>query len=122
MPIPILDEEMALFTAVRDRDITAPVIDYSESYPNNAGEPLGHVTYEELRSGTIEVQGRRIRTAALSSYFKARCIAEELKEWIERGEFTLGRPVDPLPREGSRQLKRLEIRLDKNGSKPRRRQ
>jgi uncharacterized protein (DUF39 family) len=122
VPIPVLDEEMAVFTAVSDSDITAPVIDYSEDYPNNRGEPLGQVTYEELRSGTIEVKGRRIRTAGLSSYLKAKNIAGELKQWIERGEFTLGRPVDALPKEGSdRQLRGLDIRLKKSASKAKRR-
>ncbi len=97
VPIPILDEEMAVFTAVRDRDIEAPVIDYSEDYPNFKGGPLGTVTYEELRSGTIEVGGRRMRTAGLSSYVKARAIAKELKEWIAAGDFLLARPADLLP-------------------------
>jgi uncharacterized protein (DUF39 family) len=97
VPIPILDEELARCTAVRDRDILAPVIDYSEDYPGNRPAPLAHVSYAELRSGTIEVLGKRVRTAALSSYSKARAIAVELKSWIEAGEFQLGRPADPLP-------------------------
>jgi uncharacterized protein (DUF39 family) len=96
VPIPVLDEEMARFTAVRDRDIVAPVVDYSRDYFQNTGKVLGHVTYEELRSGTIMVNGRRVRSAALSSYDRAREIAETLKGWIARGEFLLTRPVAPL--------------------------
>jgi uncharacterized protein (DUF39 family) len=101
VPIPILDAEMARFTAVRDRDILAPVVDYGEAYPMNSGEPLALVSYEELRSGTITVAGVRVRTASLSSYAKARAIAEELKRWIEQGWFLLGAPVEPLPGQGA---------------------
>jgi uncharacterized protein (DUF39 family) len=97
MPIPILDEEMAAFTAVKDSDIIAPVVDYSESYPQNMGEPLGSVTYAELRSGKIQVGDKTVRTAGLSSYRKAREIAGELKKWIQAGEFLLSQPADLLP-------------------------
>jgi uncharacterized protein (DUF39 family) len=97
IPIPILDEEMARFTAVRDSDIVAPVIDYGEAYPNNTGEPIASVTYAELRSGQVELGGRKVRTAGLSSYAKARQIAQELKRWIEEGRFLLGRPTELLP-------------------------
>jgi uncharacterized protein (DUF39 family) len=123
VPIPILDEEMAVQTAVRDRDIKAPVVDYSNDYPNNQGKPLGHVSYEELRSGTIEVNGRMIRTAGLSSYNKARAIAAELKKSIETGNFLLSRPVDPLPGvDSGRTFKGLKIRpLEKESSGKRRR-
>jgi uncharacterized protein (DUF39 family) len=97
IPIPILDEDMARCTAVKDSEIFAPVVDYSEDYPQLKGKPLGHVSYAELRSGTITAGGKRIRTAALSSYPKAVEIAGMLKDWISRGEFLLGRPVDTIP-------------------------
>ena len=97
VPIPILDEEMARFTAVRDRDILAPVVDYSQSYPDNNGEVIAHVSYADLRSGSIEVGGRRVPTASLSSYRQARRIAAELKRWISAGDFLLSRPADLLP-------------------------
>jgi len=101
IPIPILDEEMAAFTAVSDSEISAPVVDYSRDYWSNSGEPLALVTYEELRSGSIEIEGKKVRTGALSSLAKARVIAEELKGWIEAGRFTLAAPVDPIPGAGS---------------------
>ncbi len=97
VPIPILDEEMARFTAVTDADIMAPVIDYGTDYPEATGHVLGHVSYAQLRSGTIELNGRRIRTAGLSSYSKAREIAGELRDWIRAGRFFLSRPVELLP-------------------------
>ena len=48
---------------VRDRDILAPVIDYSADYPNKTGRTICHVNYEQLRSGEIEIDGRKIAGA-----------------------------------------------------------
>ena len=101
IPIPILDEEMARYTAVRDEDIVAPVIDYSRNYPNCIPGNLGEVTYKELRSGRIVVQGKEVPTSSLSSLPKARQIANILKEWIRKGEFELATPVAPIPTDGS---------------------
>ncbi len=101
VPIPILDEEMAATCAVTDADIVAPVWDYSEDYPELKGEPLCHVTYAELRSGRIEVRGKKVETAPLSSLPRAREIAKVLKGWIERGEFEVARPTETLPDAGS---------------------
>jgi DNA processing protein len=61
--------------------------------------------------GAIEVGGRRIRTASLSSYAKAREIAVTLKQWILDGRFLLGQPVEPLPGPGAQASpKALELR------------
>ena len=95
--IPVLDEEMALYTAIKDEDIVAPIVDYSRNYPYNEGGPLGHVDYRQLRSGRLEVKGRQVPTGSLSSYPKAREIAEILKGWVQRGEFLLSRPAELLP-------------------------
>lgn len=97
IPIPILDEEILEYTLVTDQDIWAPIVDYSEAYPNRRPENLGHVTYAQLRTGAIEIQGKEVPTASLSSYFKAREIAHILKEWIQEGRFHLSNPVAPLP-------------------------
>jgi uncharacterized protein (DUF39 family) len=97
IPIPILDEEMARYTAVKDKDIYTQIYDYSMDYPKGLSKPLAEVSYEELRSGTIEVDGKKVITAPLSSYYKARQIANILKEWIEGGKFTLGEPQQILP-------------------------
>lgn len=75
VPIPILNEEMARYTAVRDEDIWTKIIDYSEHYPNLKPKNLGEVNYKQLKSGEIEVEGKKLRTAPLSSYPKARQIA-----------------------------------------------
>jgi len=97
IPIPILDADMARFTAVSDADIVAPIVDYSRDYPQFQGQPLGYVSYAELRSGTIELQGKKVPTASMSSYPRAREIAQILKEQIQAGEFLLSRPVELLP-------------------------
>jgi len=97
IPIPILDEEMARFTSVKDSEILAPVVDYSESYPQMQPGNLGMVSYAQLKSGRIEIQGKSVPTTPLSSYAKAREIAEMLKDWIQSGRFELTCPVHPLP-------------------------
>ncbi len=98
VPIPMLDEEMARFTAVKDDEIFAPVVDYSSDYPNARDEVIAEVSYQELKSGKINILGKEIPTAGLSSYKKAKEIAEILKEWIRKGEFELSEPVRPLRR------------------------
>jgi uncharacterized protein (DUF39 family) len=97
IPIPILDEEMALFTAVKDENIYTQVYDYSMDYPKGSPNPLAEVSYKDLRSGTITIDGKKVVTAPLSSYYKARQIAHMLKEWIEKGQFVLGEPQQNLP-------------------------
>lgn len=97
IPIPILNEEMAMFTSVSDFDIQVPVTDYGSGYPEGVGEPLGYVTYGELRTGEITVDGKKVTTAPLSSYPAALEIAETLKEWITSRRFLLGEPQETLP-------------------------
>ena len=97
VPIPILDEEVLQFTMVRDEDIWAQVVDYSESYPQCIPGSLGEVNYKQLKSGKIAAQGKEIPTAGLSSYVKAKEIAQILKGWIETGKFLLTQPVKLLP-------------------------
>lgn len=97
IPIPILDADMARFTAVSDADIQAPVIDYSRGYAYGERGPLGHVSYAQLKSGSIEVEGRQIPTTPLSSYTRAREIAEKLKAQVQAGQFLLAEPVELLP-------------------------
>jgi len=97
IPIPILDEEMARFTAVKDEDIYTQIYDYSMDYPKGVSKSLAEVSYKDLRSGTIIIDGKKVITAPLSSYYKARLIANTLKEWIESGKFLLGEPQQILP-------------------------
>ena len=97
VPIPILDEEILRYTMVRDEDIWAQVVDYSEAYPQLIPGSLGEVNYGQLKSGKITVKGQQVPTSGLSSYLKAGEIAQTLKEWIEAGKFLLTKPVESLP-------------------------
>jgi uncharacterized protein (DUF39 family) len=97
IPIPVLDVEVLKAAAVRDEDLVAPVVDYSNDYPQGTGKVLGEVTYGQLKSGTIEVDGQEVPTSSLSSYHRAREIAEILRDWITQGRFLLSQPVELLP-------------------------
>jgi len=97
IPIPILSEEILRYTAVRDDDIVAAIVDYSEAYPQVKPGALGEVDYTQLKSGKIKVQGKEVPTASLSSYSKAVEIASTLKKWLQKGEFLLTEPVAPIP-------------------------
>jgi uncharacterized protein (DUF39 family) len=97
IPIPILNEEMAAFTGVSDKDILTQVVDYAYDYSNRINRNYGEVSYAQLKSGSIEVNGQEVLTAPLSSIVKAREIAEELKKAVATGKFLLGKPVEPLP-------------------------
>lgn len=97
IPIPILDEEMAYYTSVSDEQIYTQVVDYSKAYPQGIPETLGQVNYAQLRSGKIKVNDKEVPTGSLSSYAKARQIANILKEWIREGKFLLTEPVEKLP-------------------------
>ena len=97
VPIPILNEEMARFTGVSDAEIFTQVVDYGYEYTNGIARTYGEVSYAELKSGIIEVAGKKVPTAPLSSYVKAVEIAEILKKWIADGQFFLSEPVAPFP-------------------------
>ncbi|MFZ2632868.1 MAG: homocysteine biosynthesis protein [Desulfosalsimonadaceae bacterium] len=97
VPIPILNEEMAQYTAVSDKDIPVQIVDYGHDYPNGISKNHGFVTYDELKSGIIRFNGKEVQTVPLSSVAKAREIANILKDWIQNGEFILGEPQFTLP-------------------------
>jgi len=97
VPIPILNEEILKFTTITDRDIKAPVIDYSYDYPNKTGKSLATVTYEELKSGKVNILGKEIESSSMSSYEKALKIANILKARIADGKFHLAEPFKKLP-------------------------
>jgi len=97
VPIPILNGEILRYAAVKDSEIKAPVVDYSEAYPNLKSEVIDEVSYAELKSGEIEIKGKKVPTASLSSYPKAVEIANILKDWIKHGKFLLSEPVQELP-------------------------
>jgi uncharacterized protein (DUF39 family) len=108
IPIPILDQDVLRRTTVRDRDIYAPVVDYSTDYPQRTGNILGKVSYQDCRRGEITVRGKKVETGSLASYMKAREVAHLLADEIRRGDFLVQKAAARLPLEG--RMKTLEIR------------
>lgn len=101
VPIPILDEEILGYTLIDDNAILAPVVDYSNTYPQREPDVLAEVSYSELKSGSFKLNGKTVATASLSSYSRAVEIATTLKEWLQQGRFLLTQPVEQLPSMGS---------------------
>lgn len=101
IPIPVLDEELAYHLSRGDDEIWAQVVDYGTDYPENNPISICEVTYSQLKSGTIKVNGKEVPTYPISSYSMAKEIAETLKKWIESGKFYLSKPVQELPKAGS---------------------
>ncbi|OPY35921.1 MAG: Inosine-5'-monophosphate dehydrogenase [Methanoregula sp. PtaU1.Bin051] len=96
VPLPVIDKEVVRATAVRDEDISVDLIDYG--IPSRNRPALRKVTYAELRSGSINLNGEEIRTSSLSSFRRARQVAETLKDWIKAGKMELSLPtrsIDP---------------------------
>ncbi|HTY91677.1 MAG TPA: homocysteine biosynthesis protein [Methanocella sp.] len=99
IPIPVLDDDIAKAAAVGDADITTTIYDYST--PRRVKPALRDVTYEELKSGMIDLNGKEVKTSSLSSFYKARQVASELKAWIRKGQFFLSLPAQSIPAQGS---------------------
>ncbi len=104
IPIPVLDEDMAVRVMIRNDQITTRILDYGEPHHPE----LGRTTYEALMSGEIELNQKKIKTSSLSSMYKAREIADLLKKEITKGNFLLSEPVEAFP--GGKGLNSLEIR------------
>ena len=90
IPIPVLDEDMARRVMIRNSQIETNILDYG----NPASGVLGRADYQSLFSGTITLNGKKIRTAPLSSVKVAREIADILREEIMAGRFMLTEPVE----------------------------
>ena len=97
VPIPILNEEILRYTAVKDDELFAAIVDYSDAYSQRKPDIVGEVSYGQLKSGLIVVQNKKVPTASLSSYPRALEIANALKDWIVKGKFLLSEMVAPLP-------------------------
>ena len=97
VPIPILNEEIAGYTGISDKDIVTQIIDYGNDYANGVARSYGQVSYAELKSGFIKLNGQEVPTVPLSSLVRAREIAEILKIKISQGKFFLGEPQFTLP-------------------------
>ncbi|MFM2311002.1 MAG: hypothetical protein RLZZ04_278 [Cyanobacteriota bacterium] len=93
--LPVTSEKVVQNCSVVDQDIVAPVIDFS--IPRRVRPTFGLVSYEQLQKGHMTIDGRSVRVAPLASKYRSLKVAQELKQWIESGKFTLTEPVAPLP-------------------------
>ncbi len=95
IPLPVLNEQVIEHCAVEDKDIVAPVVDFS--IPRRVRPSFGLVNYAQLKHGQIKIEGQKVRVAPVASIYLSRQVAQTLKKWILDGEFTLTQPVAPLP-------------------------
>ena len=95
VPLPVLNEEVVNGCAVQDKDVVAPVVDFS--IPRRVRPTFGLVSYAQLKTGRITVDGKSVKVAPLASIFRSRQVAVELKQWILQGDFTLTEPVASIP-------------------------
>jgi len=109
VPIPILSPEIAQATAVRNADIETSILDYS--VPKLSRPQVAKVSYEELFSGTVEVDGISIKTAFMSSLRITNEILSELAHRIEDKQFYLTEPVVRLPLDSECKLMKLREKV-----------
>ena len=97
IPIPILNEGIAIKTAIKDEELITDVVDYG--LPRRDRPALTKVSYKELKSGFIELNDKKVKCSSMSSLYYARKIAKELKKWIQDGKFFLNPPAETLSTE-----------------------
>ncbi|MFX0027932.1 MAG: homocysteine biosynthesis protein [Candidatus Hermodarchaeota archaeon] len=95
IPIPILNEGLAKKTAISDEELFTDVVDYG--IPRRDRPKPRRINYKELKSGNIELDGKKVKCSSLSSQFHSRKIASLLKKWIQDGKFYLNPPAETLP-------------------------
>ena len=93
--LPVLTPKVIQNCAVADKEVVAPVIDFS--IPRRVRPTFGLVSYEQLKKGHVTIDGKSVRVAPLASLYRSRQVAQELKQWIKTGKFTLTEPVAALP-------------------------
>jgi len=108
IPIPIINMRVAETASLRDEDIYVKIRDYGAPLRPDLRPVVRKVSYAELRSGKVTINGRDVPSSPQSSYKMALEIAEVLKKWILEGEFFLTEPVEPLPK--YREVKPMKLR------------
>jgi uncharacterized protein (DUF39 family)/CBS domain-containing protein len=94
IPIPIINERVAKKAGAGDHEIKTIIYDYG--VPRRDRPVVREVTYAELKSGKIDINGKDVPVSPLSSLKRAREIANVLKRWIQEGRFFLSEPVERL--------------------------
>jgi uncharacterized protein (DUF39 family) len=93
-PVPLMDGPTAIGAATSNRALEAPVLDVS--IPRRLKPSFGGVSYSALRSGWIEVEGRRLPALPAHSPRLAEEIGDELVSQLLDGRFPLRLPLAPL--------------------------
>ncbi|WP_315789640.1 homocysteine biosynthesis protein [Fischerella sp. JS2] len=99
VPLPVLSKEVVARCAVSDQDLVAPIVDFS--IPRRVRPTFGLVSYAQLKTGRIIIEGKTVRVAPVVSILLSRQVAQELKQWIQAGTFTLTEPVAQISMERS---------------------
>ncbi len=97
IPIPVLNEDVAWYAGVSDADILMPIKDYGHDYPQGLPRILGHVSYAELKSGEVELLGKKVQTVPVTSHSLSLEVADTLKAWIQSGKFLLTTAQEKIP-------------------------
>ena len=96
IPIPVLDEDLMYDLSRPNEELWTNLKDYSLG--RRARPNLARYNYAQLRSGSVEFNGRKVKTSPMSSLAMAREIAGILKSNIAAGEFTLQQPIAQFPK------------------------
>lgn len=96
VPIPILNEEVAFYAGVGDEDIQMPVRDYGHDYGQGKDRILKYLTFEELSSGEVEIEDKKVRSVPVTSHTMSLEVADTLKKWIKSGDFLLTEAQDKI--------------------------
>jgi L-aspartate semialdehyde sulfurtransferase len=94
IPIPILNKGIVKKASIRDKDIPADIIDYG--VPKLDKPVFRQTNYKELKSGEVEIHGKKVKVTSMSSLKTAHKICRELRDWISEGRFTLTSPIERL--------------------------
>lgn len=98
VPIPILNLKIAKNCSIRDKHIETVIKDAAEQNVMDSKKKIvSRITYEELKSGLINIDGKEIKTSSLSNMKKSRELMKMLKEKIANGNFFLTECLDKLP-------------------------
>jgi uncharacterized protein (DUF39 family) len=95
IPIPVLDEDLLYDLSRPNEELFTEIYDYSTG--QRSRPMIRPVSYAELRSGSVELNGRKVVAAPLSSLYLAREIAEALKQSVASGRFPLQEPIARFP-------------------------
>jgi len=99
IPLPVINQEVIIKCSIQDKDIVAPVMDFS--IPRRIRPTFGLVSYAQLKTGKMTLEGKTVRVAPLASFKRSLEVAELLKQWIENKQFTLSEYVAKIPNDRS---------------------